>query len=62
VDRFRKILFCLVLGLGSITGVAMRPEEIEELMHAMNQPRVEVVVRQDADPGEPPTVPPASSS
>jgi hypothetical protein len=28
---FRKMLLCLVLGAGSVIGVPMRSEEIEEL-------------------------------
>ena len=38
--RFRKVLLCLVLGLGSQLGVPMRPDEIEELMRNMNEPKI----------------------
>jgi hypothetical protein len=33
-------MLCLVLVLGSLQGVQMRPEEIEALMAAMNTPKV----------------------
>ena len=38
--RFRKILLCLVLCVGSQMGLPMRAEEIEELMRTMNQPKI----------------------
>jgi hypothetical protein len=38
--KFCKILLCLTLGLASLGGAPMRPEEIEELMHQMSQPKV----------------------
>ena len=47
--RFRKILLCLVLCVGSQVGLPMRPEEIEELMRTMNEPKL---VRQFAEEEE----------
>jgi len=41
---FRKMLLCLVLGAGPVIGVPMRPEEIEELMHSMNQPVIAITI------------------
>ncbi len=38
--RVRKVVVCLVLGMGMVSGMPMRPDEIEELMHTMNQPKV----------------------
>jgi hypothetical protein len=35
--RLRKLLLCLPLLLGAFVGVPMSPEEVEELMHSMNQ-------------------------
>lgn len=40
----RKILLCIVLGGGSVLQTRMSPEKIEELLHSMNQTRVEVVI------------------
>ena len=40
----RAVLLGVVLSGGSILGVPMRPEEIEELMSCMNKPNVEVIV------------------
>ena len=45
--RFRTLLLCFSLGFGSLIGVPMRPEEIRELMHAHNQPRVVHVLRDE---------------
>ena len=46
--RIGRALRAIILGLvfcgGSILGVPMRPEEIEELMSCMNHPTVEVTV------------------
>jgi hypothetical protein len=46
--KVRRVLRELFLGLvlcgGSILGVPMRPEEIEELMACMSKPNVEFVV------------------
>ena len=38
--RLRTILVCSMLELAALTGVPMRPDEIEKLMHAMNQPKL----------------------
>ena len=39
-QRFQKMFLCLVLCVGSQIGLPMRPEEIEELMRTMNQPKI----------------------
>jgi hypothetical protein len=39
-DRLRTLLCCLVLQAGSFTGVPMRPEQVQDLMHALNNPKV----------------------
>ena len=45
IKRFvRKTLLCIVFGGGSVLQTRMSPEKIEELLHFMNQARVEVVV------------------
>ena len=38
--RLRMILLCCTLEMGALMGVPMRPEEIEELLRNMNQPKV----------------------
>jgi hypothetical protein len=40
LDKIRNVMFCLVLGLGSLQGVPMSAEEVEALMAAMNTPKV----------------------
>jgi hypothetical protein len=38
--RICKFFFCAVLAFASLGGAPMRPEEVEELMHTMNQPKI----------------------
>jgi hypothetical protein len=40
MKRIRNILFCIILALASSQNVAMRPDEVEALMRAMNKPKV----------------------
>jgi hypothetical protein len=54
MKRLRAILFCLALGMGSLMGAPMRAEEIEELMSAMNQPKIAHTLRDETDKGDPP--------
>lgn len=49
--RLRTLLVCLPLILGSFAGVPMRPEEIEELMHSMNQQKVVVTIPEKNENG-----------
>ena len=45
IRRFcRSFVLGIVLFGGSIIGLPMRPEEIEELLYAMNRPWVEVSI------------------
>lgn len=46
-DKLRKIFLLLVLGTGSLMGVPMEPQRIDELMEAMNQTRVEVTIHKE---------------
>ena len=48
-----KIALCLVLEVGALCGVPVRPEEIEEVMK-MNQPKIVKVVRNDEGEGKKP--------
>jgi hypothetical protein len=38
--RLRKIVFCAILAMASIAGANLRPEQVEEMMRDMNQPKV----------------------
>ena len=58
--RFRKILLCLVLCVGSQMGLPMRVEEIEELMRTMNQPKIVRKFAVEAERGDDP--PPTAES
>ena len=48
----RTVLLCLALGFGSLAGVVMCPEEIEELMYLMNVPKISHVLPEETDKGE----------
>jgi hypothetical protein len=47
--RLCKLLVCLALGFGSLMGMYMRAEEIEELMWTMNHPVVETTIPDESD-------------
>jgi hypothetical protein len=49
--KFRKVLLCGVLELGALMGAPMRPEEIEELLSSMNQPKLEQTRPEENDTG-----------
>jgi len=40
VKKLQRVFLCLVLCAGALSGIRMRPEEIEELMRTMNQPKI----------------------
>ena len=52
--RFCRFVFCTILAAASIAGAPLRPEEVEELMHAMNQPKVAHTLPDDAEDGDDP--------
>jgi hypothetical protein len=54
IKRLRIVLACAGLELGVLMGVPMRPDQIEELMHQMNQPRLAHVLPGKEDGGDPP--------
>jgi hypothetical protein len=45
----RRVFLCIALGGHSVLGVGMSQEKIEELLHAMNQTRVEVTIGDDEE-------------
>jgi hypothetical protein len=52
--RFCKFMFCGILAIASVGGARLRPEEVEELMHAMNQPKLAHTLPDDAENGDDP--------
>jgi hypothetical protein len=50
--RLRTVLLCLPLLLGAFGGMAMRPEEIEELMHSMNQQKITYMISDESENGD----------
>ncbi len=48
-DKLRKILLIGALAAGSLIGMPMPPEEIEELLGQMNQPKTELVITEEKD-------------
>lgn len=50
-ERLRILLACSVLELGVLMGAPMRPDEIKELMHQMNQPTLAHVLPSEEEPG-----------
>lgn len=49
--KLRGLLVCSVLLFGSMSGLQMPPEEIEELMHSMNQQKIVCVVTKETADG-----------
>lgn len=52
MKKLRVVLVCAVLEMGVLMGAPMRPEEIQELMHQMNQPKLAHVLPADVDDGD----------
>jgi hypothetical protein len=50
--RLRTLLVCSMLEYAAMMGSPMRPEEIQELMHQMNQPKLAHVLRDADDSGD----------
>jgi hypothetical protein len=50
--QLSKAVFCLGLGLAALGGAPMCPEEIEELMHSMNRPKIAHVLPDDRETGD----------
>ena len=53
-SRLRVVLVCAALQLGVFSGVPMRPEQIQELMHQMNQPKLSHLLPADEESGDDP--------
>jgi hypothetical protein len=50
----RTLAICLPLMVGIVGGVPMKPEEIEELMHSLNQPKITVAIPGESENGDEP--------
>lgn len=48
-SRLRTILVCAMLEYAALVGSPMRPDEIEELLRTMNQPKIAHVVTNEKD-------------
>jgi len=53
----RKVFLSIALGGHSVLGVGMSQEKIEELLHAMNQTRVEVTIDDEEKSGSKTSLP-----
>ena len=51
-QRFRGVFICLVLCAALSMGAPMRPDEIEELMSALNQPKIAHTLPEESDDGD----------
>jgi hypothetical protein len=51
-EKLRILLACSVLELGVLMGAPMRPDEIKELMHQMNQPTIAHVLPSEEEAGD----------
>ena len=52
--RVQRIFLCLVLCMASLHGMRMPPEEIEELMRTMNQPKLVRKFAEEEEQGDDP--------
>lgn len=53
-EKLRVVLACATLELGVLMGAPMRPDEIRELMHQMNQPKLAHVMPGEKQAGDDP--------
>ena len=61
-NRLHAVVVCAMLQLGVMAGVPMRPDEIEELMHQMNQPKMAHVLPSEGQDGDGPSAPPIDAA
>ena len=50
--KLRTLMLCLPLLAGSFFGVPMRPEQVEELMLSLNQPKIAYAIPDDSENGD----------
>jgi hypothetical protein len=51
--QLSKVLFCLFLAFASLSGGPMDPKQVEEILHIMNQTKIEVVVTEKNSSNDP---------
>lgn len=51
--RICRVAFCLILEASALMGAPVRPDEVEELMQALRQPKVAHVLPDEPDNGKP---------
>lgn len=51
--RIRNVLLCVVLFMAAFHGQKMRPDEVEELMRAMSQPKIAHTLRMEEGDDDP---------
>lgn len=51
-QRLGKVFFCVALGFAAFGGACMRPDEIEDLMAAMNRPKVAHTLPENRENGD----------
>jgi hypothetical protein len=51
-SKLAKAVFCGMLACASIGGLPLRAEEVEELLQAVNQPKIAHSIPEDAENGD----------
>ena len=52
--RLHTLLLCVPLLLGAFIGAPMRPEDVEDLMHTMNEQKIAFVLSEEKETGDEP--------
>jgi hypothetical protein len=50
--RLRTVACCAILELGTLIGVPMRPEQIQELMRSLNTPKIAHTTPEESHRGD----------
>jgi hypothetical protein len=58
--RLRTIVCCTILEIGALIGVPMRPEQVQDLMQAMNVANIARTDPEQCPSGDPPPRDPSS--
>ena len=48
----RNLMICIILAMNSLHGAYMRHDQVQELMDAMNTPKLAHVLREEDDSGD----------
>ena len=54
--RLRTLACCGMLEIGDLFGMPMRPEQIQEFMQMLNEPKAAHVLPAEDESGEPPDI------